>query len=425
MFAVESGPQKRLFIDVTKDEMFRTLMAYTHWKANPRIVRAFIDKSADTIHWLEGMGLQFEVRRGYPGQEQAVYHVPNGEGAAFVKTLMKKCDDLGVRTFCGTGALKILFDGAGRVAGVVAGSGEKEIEITARCAIIATGGYAGNKELLKKYYPFYSDTFHVMGLPHMGDGLRMALESGAATEDLGVMHTGGPCFPAFGNLSGVSREPNTLWVNKRGERFFDERFGYFWPESGNALDRQPDGISYTLIDEALKRSFVEEGVVRGAGAGVGPAGTKMTKLPAELEDQSKKGTVGIADSWDGIARWMGADPQVLKSTVETYNRFCDERHDAEFGKDPRLLVALRTPPYYAIRCVQVTHNTLGGIKINHHMEVVNQQNQPIPGLYAVGVDTGGWSSDTYCFALTGNAFAFAVSSGRIAAEDAVSYISRA
>ncbi len=53
LFAAESHTQKRLRVDVPKDEIFKMHVEYAHWKINPRIVRAFIDKSADTIQWLE------------------------------------------------------------------------------------------------------------------------------------------------------------------------------------------------------------------------------------------------------------------------------------------------------------------------------------------------------------------------------------
>ena len=88
-----------------------------------------------------------------------------------------------------------------------------------------------------------------------------------------------------------------------------------------------------------------------------------------------------------------------------------------------ILMPLRTPPYYAIKCCQAFLNTIGGIKINHHMEVLNDQDKPIPGLYAAGVDTGGWESDTYCIILAGATFGFAINSGRIAGENTAKYVS--
>ena len=60
--------------------------------------------------------------------------------------------------------------------------------------IIATGGYGGNKKLLKKYYPHYSENMGDPGPACAGEGLLMAIEAGAATEGLGVLHISGPRF---------------------------------------------------------------------------------------------------------------------------------------------------------------------------------------------------------------------------------------
>ena len=93
-------------------------------------------------------------------------------------------------------------------------------------------------------------------------------------------------------------------------------------------------------------------------------------------------------------------------------------------KDRRYLFPLRNPPYYALKCYQGFLGTIGGIKINHHMEVLDQQDDPIHGLYAAGSITGGWESDTYCLRLSGSAFGFALNSGRIAGENAAVYMRR-
>jgi fumarate reductase flavoprotein subunit len=65
---------------------------------------------------------------------------------------------------------------------------------------------------------------------------------------------------------------------------------------------------------------------------------------------------------------------------------------------------------------------MGGIKVNEHMEVLNKQDEPLSGLYAAGVDTGGWTGDTYCADLPGTAFGYALNSGRIAGESAVRFL---
>jgi fumarate reductase flavoprotein subunit len=66
--------------------------------------------------------------------------------------------------------------------------------------------------------------------------------------------------------------------------------------------------------------------------------------------------------------------------------------------------------------------TLGGIKIDHHMQVLNQQDHPIAGLFAAGNDTGGWEPETYNVHLSGSTFGFALNSGRIAGENAAKFV---
>ena len=43
-----------------RDKYFKAAMSFANWKINPRIVRAFVDKSGDTIRWLEELGVKFQ-----------------------------------------------------------------------------------------------------------------------------------------------------------------------------------------------------------------------------------------------------------------------------------------------------------------------------------------------------------------------------
>jgi fumarate reductase flavoprotein subunit len=255
----------------------------------------------------------------------------------------------------------------------------------------------------------------------MGDGIKMAIEIGAATEGLGNIQKGGPDFVGSRDLRVVAWEPNAVWVNNRGERFIDEAAGYKKFESVNALLRQPGRVSYSLFDENIKKSIMESGVVMGLGLMVLPQ-TKLPHIDQDLKIEVEKGVAKIAPSWDEIAEWMGAEPAVLKATIDEYNTFCDDGCDPVFDKERRYLTPLRTPPYYALKCYVGFLGTIGGIKINHRMEVLDKGDNPIPGLYAGGVDTGGWETDTYNVELAGTTLGFSVNSGRIAAENAVRYV---
>lgn len=422
IFAAESPVQKRMKIDARKDDLFKKAMAYAHWKIDPKIIRVFINKSGDTIQWLEEKGLKFEdILHYYPNQVPRVFHVPEGRGAGLVKFLVKQCEKMGVKILYKTSAKKILLNERKEVSGILAVTKDQELRIRGKSVIIGTGGYAGNRGLLKKYYADYTEDLCLHGMPNMGDGLLMAMEIGAATEGLGILQLRGPRFPGSSYLSVVIEEPNTIWLNKRGERFVNEALSFYWPEAGNALNRQPDKISYTLFDEKIKMTFLEEGVIKGTAHF--PSGTKMTELDHEIQSRLDRNEIKISNSWEEMAKWMNITSEMIKKSIEEYNHFCHQGWDGRFGKDRRYLIPLQTPPFYGFKCVQSFHGTIGGIKINHQMEVLHREGHPIPGLYAGGIDTGGWESDTYCLTLSGSAFGFALNSGRIAGENAVHYVS--
>jgi fumarate reductase flavoprotein subunit len=69
LFGIESPVQIRMGTDARRDDFFKIAMRWSHWsRVNPRIVRAFIDKSGDTIRWLEEKGITFELGQYYINQ---------------------------------------------------------------------------------------------------------------------------------------------------------------------------------------------------------------------------------------------------------------------------------------------------------------------------------------------------------------------
>ena len=144
-------------------------------------------------------------------------------------------------------------------------------------------------------------------------------------------------------------------------------------------------------------------------------------MKEEISQQVLKGTIKAAGSWDEIARWIGADTKVLRSTMDEYNLCAVRGYDSTFLKDKGYLVALSTPPYYAMRCRTSIIGTIGGIKVNHRMEVLDRLHNPIRGLYAAGTDVGGWEPHTYNVHLSGSTLGFPLNSGRIAGEEAARF----
>jgi fumarate reductase flavoprotein subunit len=116
---------------------------------------------------------------------------------------------------------------------------------------------------------------------------------------------------------------------------------------------------------------------------------------------------------------------VLQATVDEYNGYCEKGHDDLFVKDPKYLRPIKEPKYYAIRARTVFLGTMGGIKINHRMEVMDKKGNVIPGLYAAGYDAGGMYGDSYSIGnSSGLSSSFATNSGRIAGKNALKLIGK-
>jgi fumarate reductase flavoprotein subunit len=431
MFAVESDMQKEQYIAYSRDQAFKNFMEYNHWRVNAALVRALINKSADTIRWLKERGVEFpEVTINMPDAPRT-YHVVKGGGEALVKILALKAKEKGVAIRVSASVKKILKRNKLPAAVVVEIDGE-DTEVACKAVVIASGGYANNAEWIKKYSGFdLGQTVMPIGnVGKMGDGIRMAWEMGGASEGMGVLHLlrvapFGPEFPFMNTVEGAAIQP-MLWVDPKGERFCDEGIAYYDTSTGNINSRYKQGYTFCLFDDSIKQHFIEKGVYRGMGMVCLP-GWKLRDLNEQLEyilSLNSKEFFG-ADSIEELAGKIEVDPRVLKATVEQYNGFCTKGRDELFAKDPKYLIPLKGPRFYAARARTCFLGTLGGIRINYRTEVVDQYDVPIPGLFAAGSDAGGLHAESYSMRdSSGATAAFALNSGRIAGENAVKYLKR-
>lgn len=307
LFAAGSPPQKRAMVDAAKDQLFTAVMDWAHWNIDPRIIRAFINKSGDTIRWLEEQGCTFELMTFYPNQTPVVTHRQHRR-AAVADALRQSCDRLGVKIFVRTEVKKIISSEDGRVKGVVALNRGREFTVTADAVVISTGGFGGNKDWIRRYCSNYHESMFCIGLPNMGDGIRMGLESGAASEGLGMLQVEGPCSPrpfrlmidvdnstqAPIMLTQVAIEPYAAWVNNKGVRFMDETLGHSPFVAANGVTRQTGGACFGLLDSDMIRNMSEKGIILARGVAARSLGTHLPGLERELRLQANVGTTHYA-----------------------------------------------------------------------------------------------------------------------------------
>lgn len=431
LFAAESVLQREHLSGPTKDEAFKDAMKFNHWRANPDIVRTFIEKSSDTIDWLISNGVEFEPFA--PGamwpQGPRTWHVVKGHGAALIKTLVARAtENKNITIYYSTSVTKLITDDKNRVVGAVAEekSGNTR-DVKAKAVILSTAGFANNAEWMKKYTGHGDDVVPVGQMKKMGDGIRMGMEVGAETVNMEALQYLGVAGVGVGIMSPITAalfQPTNVWVNAFGKRFCDEAtIAWEWTFSGNIINQQKDGVTYVVFDESAMNFFMERGIIQGLGVIVPPT-SKLAGLDKALETAVSKGSVHIAGSVEELAGKIKVDKQTLVATVKSYNDFCGKGHDDGYAKDQQYLWPLKGPKYYAVLVKPAHIGTLGGLKINVKTEVINKSWETIPGLYAAGTCTGGYEGDTYDLGTSGGTLGYSINTGRIAGESALKSIGK-
>jgi fumarate reductase flavoprotein subunit len=430
-FAVESDMQRERYIMYSRDEAFKALMEYSHWIANPRLVRAIVNESAETIAWLQKQGIVFGDTTINMPDSPRTYHVIKGRGEALVKTLTTRAKERGIDIRLATPVKKVARQGE-HITGVIADADGEEIQVNTRAVIIASGGYANNKEWIKKYTGFDLgvNLLPVGNVDKTGDGIRMAWECGAAEEGKSLLelYRAGPTGPDFalGNQIEYAVTQPDLWVNPRGERFCDESICFYDSSVGNANARSKEGYTWSIFDDGVIKRLLERGVDKNVAIDSMP-GSKPIDIEREIKAALERGSTEVfaAATIEELATKIGIEPSVLKATVDEYNTCGDKKYDTHFAKDPRYLRPINHARYYAVRARTVFLGTMGGIKINEKAEALDKKEMPIPGLYAAGFDAGGMYGDSYPIKCSsGLASAFAMNSGRIAGKNALKFLGK-
>ncbi|WMJ90118.1 FAD-dependent oxidoreductase [Anaerocolumna sp. MB42-C2] len=422
--------QKQQMIDITVEKAFNMFMEYTHYNVDARLVKKYFEQSADTIEWLEEMGVQFEGAFRYFPKSEATWHIvktDHGIGpraASFMnKALYERAVELGVQFLLETPAKKIIMKD-GKVGGVIGiDKTGQEIEISCQAAIICTGGAGSNKQLIQEETGLkHGEDLFSFAIPGLtGDGMKMAWEAGAGKTqvriEMAASIEGMEELPQ--GISNIFSQPNLL-VNKLGKRVMNEEQMQNSTYLSNVVVHQKDKICYSIVDSSIVKHYVRNGVDNVSLVRTNPDVSDFYDGIKMAQENNNK-DLYIANSIEELAQMAGIDETALIDTVDRYNDYCDSV-DEEFFKDHRFLRPLIKAPYYCAKIRTGGYGTVGGIKINENCEAVNESFEPVPGLYAAGADSCNIYDDSYMFLLPGNSMGYAVNTGRIAGMSAAEYV---
>ncbi len=386
-------------IDDTPQEFLDDMRRICHDTFNEPMMRIHAENSGETLNWLLDLG--YNVDPECPGV--LMVHEPYftkrsfwspEEGKALIKcikpALMAEVEKGGIALLLETECTGLLRDGNGAVTGICVNTkGGADEEFHGDNVVVTTGGYAANPDMFQKYSP---------GTPHysstnpssQGKGITL-LESVSAKIEGGenvlpsyscvlddpddpmcATYIGGEGNAlsdyVWLDTSPQSRQPWEVHVNIRGERFLREDIPSV-DERELELKKQPEWRHYLIFDEGVRQN--------------------APKITTAWTDKEFKDALGThpsflrADTLEDLAAQLDCDAATLTATIERYNGFVRDQHDPDFGREC-LPKEIKKPPFYSIKCVGMSVMSPAGVVTDGTFNVVGEDGNTIPNLYAAG-----------------------------------------
>ncbi len=270
--------------------------------------------------------------------------------------------------------------------------------IGARAVVLATGGFSNSTEKRQKFLPAKTSLDSPFAPGSTGDGLDLGVAAGGKIGDdntnnaywspISIYQRANGRKTVYPHIITDRGKPGSIIVNAKGRRFVNEAISYH--RFGEALlgkDGGPDNLpAFMICDRPFLRRY-------GLGA--------IKPLTANLSPYISSGYLKSARDWGELAEQIGVDPAALEATIEQFNAGAQRGEDPEFGRGKDVfsrylgdqnaainpsLAPIETPPYFAIEIGLSDLGTVAGLRVAEDCEVVNDQGDIIPGLYAVGND---------------------------------------
>lgn len=380
----------------TEQQFFEDMGRITNYRTDPDLCEILVTRSRDTLRWMREHGVRFRPNFGRQAYKidgkfkfwgGATLAVADG-GPGLVDSLFREAERLGVEIIYNAWVRDLIADEQG-VRGVRVRVEGTEHEHYAGAVVLACGGFEANAEWRARYLGPGWDLAKVRGSRYnTGDGLDMALRSGAQPYG----HWSGCHATAWERNASDFGDPTTtpqfqrhsyplgIVVNINGERFIDEGAdfrNYTYAKYGRAVLEQPGQVAWQIFDSKVETLMRDEYRTRN-----------VTKYTANTLEE-------LANKLDGInARRLLQTIEEFNAAVAVdvpFNPNVRDGRSADGLPVPRSNWANRIdePPFTAYEVTCGVTFTFGGVKISNTGQVVDLNNQLIPGLFAAGEMVGG------------------------------------
>ena len=433
--------------EISEKDAVEDIVRYANGYCNYNLIKMWAQRSGEAVDWItdaiEATGkayMEFEggISEGGRDRAYATGHSPHltdqaDEGESYSSILRGLAIEAGAEVRYSTPLIKLEQNEEGRVTGAIAQdtTDNHYIRINAsKGVVLATGGYLTNTAMMAALQPEILDSriLCTSGSTDDGSGIKAGMWLGARKDAIGTSILFNRCCVLPDEVAGNGVVGRWFWfgeqpflkVNLDGERFCNESGPYDYMLHSAWLQPHHTYVDIWDADAKAKAEAMNEvGCCRlfpfqnGAQNNI-PFDVVWDRMNQGLIDD---GYIQVADTIEELAEKLNIPADTLKATVERYNGFCETGDDTDYYKEPNRLASVTTPPFYGVRTGAWQLATFDGLLINTHMQVLNQDNDPIEGLYALGDCSGGFFCVTYPNLFTGLACGRTTTEGYILGQE--------
>lgn len=380
------------------------IMAKTHNEADRDLAVALANVSPRLVEWMAEdlkMPISLVTDFPYPGHSRFRCHtVPGRIGTALLDFILLQVRESELIDLYVPARLIDVVVTDGAVSGVVVQTPDGTEEIPTRAVLLATNGFAGNQELVRRYLPEIANAVYFGSEESKGDALRIGERLGAATSFLDAYQGHAALAMPSATLAGWATVMHGAFLaNKNGERFGDETMGY--SEYARESLLHADGQAWIILDERIQvacQSF------------------------QDFRDTEASGGVRWADSVAELAAATGIDPTGLEGTLAAARRCAKGEAKDVHGRT--YWEAPLSDRLGAIAVRAALFHTQGGLRVDGEARVLKESGAPITGLYASGGAAMGISGHGAAGYLAGNGLLPALGLAFLAAENVAREVAR-
>ncbi|WP_443898164.1 FAD-dependent oxidoreductase, partial [Parasutterella excrementihominis] len=332
----------------------------------------------------------------------------------YVDVLFQNAKKIGVDIKLNTKVVELITNTeANEVLGVKAESKGKPLYVRAtKGVVIATGGFCGDVNMIDKFILDFRGALTFASANSEGQGLKMAEKIGAASTHMNfaaVYGYGVPMSKDKNNRKGwifrghVMNLYGPITVGPDGKRFVNDDLGA--TSISQAMSHLGFKKVFQVATEAQLLDFMKNDPIQVIG-------WDQNTFKKELEEQ--KVFVVKADTIAELAKKMGLPADQLEATVKRYNQFVKNGKDEDFGRK-YMKGTFEKGPFYGFIGQPIAGISLGGLKVNKDLQVLDVYDQPIKHLYAAGEAIGGIHGGSY---IGGNSVGSSLTLGMVAGKKA-------